>query len=69
MLSDQNNAQHALDPLNPWHSLNIDSLKESISKLENSQSTLPEELGTDSILSYSSSVPRSLDTGAANLSI
>ncbi|KAL3803528.1 hypothetical protein HJC23_014076 [Cyclotella cryptica] len=69
MKSGQNNEEHTLDPLNPWHSLNISSLKELSFKLENSHSASREELVTDDILSYSSSVPCSLDTRAANLSI
>jgi hypothetical protein len=45
--------QQVLDPLNPWHSLNINPLKELMSRLETSQG----EPATDAIVSYSLAVP------------
>ncbi|KAL7516951.1 hypothetical protein ACHAWX_001921 [Stephanocyclus meneghinianus] len=69
MMTGQDNRHHTIDPLNPWHSLNIDSLKEFVCKLENSPSASDEELGIDVIRSYSASVPFCLETEAANLGI
>jgi hypothetical protein len=62
MMTTQNNKQEALDPLNPWHSLNINPLKELTSRLDSSH----DESGTDSIAAYSSAVPVCFNTKAAN---
>lgn len=63
LMTAQDNKQQVLDPLNPWHSLNINPLKELTSRLEGSQ----EDPGTDLIAAYSSAVPVCFDTRAANL--
>ena len=66
MSSDQNTKHQVLDPLNPWHSLNVNFMKELSSRLEKGSQ---DEHGNCAISSYSSALPSCFDTSAASLSI
>ena len=63
MPNDQGGTNYALDPLNPWHSLNINPLRELTSTLDNS----PEEYANDAITAYSSAIPSCFNTRTANI--
>jgi hypothetical protein len=64
LITDRDSTNVVLDPLNPWHSLNVTSLKELTSTLE-----ISADDETDAISSYVLSVPSCLNTRATNNSI